>query len=142
MNIFSNFIEQERWEKAFADLKHVKVSIFNEYQPTPEQLTLNPVNILIIGSEPNEYFGNHDFAIQNWEQFSAILTWSTKILNQVPNAVEIVYGESWWQDRAYQYKDCDKKFAVSFLRGALLKLHGHHIRHEIFARRNEIESLL
>lgn len=140
MNIFSNFIEQERWERAFEDLQHTKVSIFNEYKPTPAQLELNPVNILIVGSEPNEYFGHHDYAVQNWDKFSVVLTWSTKILNQVPNAVEITYGESWWQDRQYEYEECDKKFMISFLRGSLLKLHGHYVRYEIFDRQNEIQN--
>jgi hypothetical protein len=139
MRLFSNFIEQERWEKAFADLKEVKASLFNEYRPSLEELAINPINILVIGSEPNEYFGNHDYAVQNWDQFSVILTWSTKILNQVPNAVHITYGESWWQDSPYQYEECEKDFKVSFLRGSLLKLPGHFIRHEVFARQNEFK---
>jgi hypothetical protein len=38
MYIVSNYIEQERWEKAFADLSHLDFSFFNEYQPTYDEL--------------------------------------------------------------------------------------------------------
>jgi hypothetical protein len=137
MYIVSRFIEQERWEAPFSDLSHLNFSLFNEYQPSLEELNKNPINILVIGSEPNEYFGNHDYAIQNYHLFSVILTWSTKILNQVPNAFPIVFGESWWQDKPYEYEEAKKEFKISFLRGNLLKMPGHFIRHEVYARQNE-----
>lgn len=140
MKIFSNFIEQDRWDKAFKNLQNVKASLFNEYRPTAQELLLNPVNILVIGSEPNEYFGNHDYAVQNWDQFSMILTWSSKVLNQAPNAVQITYGESWWQDKPYEYEPTEKEFKISFLRGSLLKLNGHYIRYEVFDRQHEIKT--
>jgi hypothetical protein len=140
MNIFSNFIEKERWEKAFKNLSHLDFSFFNEYQPSYQELSLSPINILLIGSEPNEYFGNHDYAIKNYQSFSAVLTWSTKILNQIPNAVQVTYGESWWQDKPFNYEDTQKEFKTSFLRGNLLKLQGHIVRHEVFDRQNEIQT--
>jgi hypothetical protein len=140
MYIVSNYIEQERWENAFADLSHLNFSFFNEYQPTYEELKKNPINILLIGSEPNEYFGNHDYAVRNHHLFSVVLTWSTKVLNQVPNALQVTYGESWWQNRPFEYTETEKEFRVSFLRGGLLKLHGHSIRHELFDRQNEITA--
>ena len=138
MYIKSNFIEQERWEKSFNDISHLNFSFFNEYQPTYEELSKNPINILLIGSEPNEYFSNHDYAINNQQSFSIILTWSTKILNQVSNSIQITYGESWWQDKLFEYKPIEKEFKVSFLRGNLFKLIGHHYRYELFNRQNEI----
>jgi hypothetical protein len=140
MNIFSNYIEKERWEHAFKDLSHLNFSFFNEYQPNYQELSLNPINILLIGSEPNEYFGNHDYAIKNHESFGAILTWSTKVLNQVPNAIQVTYGESWWQDKPFDYVDTPKEFKTSFLRGGLLKLQGHIVRHEVFDRQKEIQT--
>lgn len=140
MKVFSNFIETERWEKSFTSLSDIPFSVFNEYQPSAEELNINPINILIIGSEPNEYFGNHDYAIKNASLFNVILTWSTKILNQVPNAIPITYGESWWQDKPFEYESSDKEFKVSFLRGKKLKLYGHYLRYELFNRKNEINT--
>jgi len=139
MNIFSNFIENERWSKSLKDLAHLDFSLFNEYQPTLQELNLNPINILVIGSEPNEYFRNHDYAIQNADAFSMIMTWSTKVLNQVPSSFKVIYGESWWQDKPFEYEPVDKEFKVSFLRGNKLKLYGHHLRFELFDRQNEIQ---
>jgi hypothetical protein len=139
MNIFSNFIEKERWEKSLEDLSHVDFSLFNEYQPSFQELNLSPINILLVGSEPNEYFKNHDYAIQNSDSFSLIMTWSTKILNQVSNSVKVVYGESWWQDKPFICDNIDKEFKVSFLRGNKLKLYGHHLRFELFDRQKEIK---
>lgn len=140
MNIFSNYIEKERWEASFKDISHLNFSFFNEYQPNCQELSLNPINILLVGSEPNEYFGNHDYAVRNYEAFSVILTWSTKILNQIPNSFKVTYGESWWQDKPFIYDEVEKEFKTSFLRGNLLKLYGHHIRHELFDRQNEIKT--
>jgi hypothetical protein len=139
MHIFSNYIEIERWEKAFKDLSHLNFSLFNEYQPTYDELNKNPINILLIGSEPNEYFGNHDFAVRNQQAFSFILTWSTKVLNTSPNSIFTVYGESWWQDNIFEYTPVEKEFKVSFLRGNLLKLIGHTYRYELFDRQHEIK---
>jgi hypothetical protein len=139
MNIFSNYIEVERWKKALQDLSHLDFTLFYDYQPTQEQILLSPINIFI-ACEPNEYFNNHDFAIQNQEVFSFILTWSTKILNNTPNSVFSVYGESWWQDNFYEYEETNKEFKVSFLRGNLLKLPGHYQRFELFNRQNEIKT--
>jgi hypothetical protein len=139
MNIFSNYIETERWKKTFADLSHLDFTLFYDYQPTQEQIQLSPLNIFI-ACEPNEYFGNHDFAIQNQQAFSFILTWSSKVLNNAPNAIFSPYGESWWQDRAFKYEETNKEFKVSFLRGNLLKLPGHYQRFELFNRQNEIKT--
>jgi hypothetical protein len=139
MNIFSNYVEKERWEKSLADLSHLDFTLFYDYQPNQNEISLSPVNIFI-ACEPNEYFGNHDFAIQNQQAFSFILTWSTKVLNNTSNAVFSPYGESWWQDRAFKYEETNKEFKVSFLRGNLLKLPGHYQRFELFERQNEIKN--
>jgi hypothetical protein len=139
MNIFSNYIEKERWENSLSGLNNVDFTLFYDFQPTIEQVSLSPINIFI-ACEPNEYFGNHDFAIQNQNAFSFILTWSTKILNNTPNSIFSVYGESWWQNNPYEYEDMDKEFKVSFLRGNLLKLPGHYHRFELFDRQKEITT--
>ena len=139
MYIFSNYIEKERWEKEFSDLSHLEFSLFYDYRPTYDELILSPINIFI-ACEPNEYFGNHDFAIQNQSAFSFILTWSSKILNNADNSMFSVYGESWWQDTPYEYQFTKKEFKVSFLRGSLLKLIGHSYRYELYDRQNEIKT--
>lgn len=138
MHIFSNFIEKERWEKSFKDISHLDFTLFYDYRPSQEELNLSTINIFI-ACEPNDYFGNHNYAISNYKQFDVILTWSNRILNNVPNAMFSVYGESWWQDNEYEYESVDKEFKVSFLRGSLLKLIGHYHRFELYERRNEIQ---
>lgn len=139
MFIFSNYIETERWEKAFKELSHLNFTLFYDYRPSQEQIQLSPINIFI-ACEPNEYFGNHDFAIQNQHAFSFILTWSSKILNNASNAVFLPYGESWWQDTPYEFTPTDKQFKVSFLRGSLLKLIGHSYRFELYDRQAELKT--
>jgi len=139
MNIFSNYIETERWEKVFKDISYLDFTLFYDYQPTYDQLLLSPINIFI-ACEPNEYFNNHDYAIDNYNSFSFILTWSTKILNNTSNSIFSPYGESWWQDTPFNYEPVEKKFKVSFLRGGLLKLIGHSYRHELFNRQHEIKT--
>jgi hypothetical protein len=138
MYIFSNFVEKERWEKSLKELSHIDFSLFYDYQANESELSLSPINIFI-ACEPNEYFGNHNYAINNHNKFDVILTWSNFVLNNVPNGVFSVYGESWWQDNEYEYTQVDKQFKVSFLRGNLLKLIGHHYRFELFGRKNEIQ---
>jgi len=138
MNIFSNFIEKERWERALQDLKDVDFSFFYDYVPSQVEAELSNINIFV-ACEPNEYFGHHDFAINNHESLSLILTWSDKVLNNTPNSVFSFYGESWWQDNPFQFFPAEKEFKISFLRGNKLKLYGHYLRHELYDRRNEFK---
>jgi hypothetical protein len=138
MNIFSNFIEKERWKKSLKEVSHIDFSLFYDYQANDSELQVSPINIFI-ACEPNEYFGNHNYAINMHGRFDIILTWSKMILNNVPNAMFSVYGESWWQDNEYKYEPVNKEFKVSFLRGSLLKLIGHHYRFELYQRQNEIK---
>jgi hypothetical protein len=83
-NIKGNFIEKEYFYKdksgnisklPFDDkeLSRVPISLFIDYTPTIDELKVNPFNILMI-MEPNEYFGLHNYAIQNSYLFSCILT--------------------------------------------------------------------
>ena len=79
MNIFSTFIKPEKFHVGLKDLSHVNFSLFYDVRPSEKELSLSPLNVLIV-SEPNEYFGNHDWAIANKEYFSLILSWSDKVL--------------------------------------------------------------
>lgn len=145
MNIFSKYIKPEKFNIGLHDISHVDFSLFYDYRPNQEELNKSPINILIV-SEPNEYFGNHDWAIQYKDYFSAILTWSSKVLHSTTNSLFLVYGESWFDDRhifnenTKIAKDRNKKFEVSFLRGNKLIAYGHSLRHELFSRQNEIKT--
>jgi len=139
MNVFSNYVEKERWEKSLSDLSHLDFTLFYDYKPNQYEIGLSPINIFI-ACEPNEYFGNHDFAIHNSGVFNFILTWSSKVLNNTSNSILSLYGESWWQDKLFEYNETNKEFKVSFLRGNLLKLPGHYQRFELFDRQNEIKT--
>jgi hypothetical protein len=118
--------------------------LFYDTRPTEKQLSLSPLNILIV-SEPNEYFGNHDWAVANKDYFSLILSWSDLVLKRCENSSFLVYGESWFDDKhifeqgSKNAKKREKEFSVSFLRGNKLQSIGHAIRHEIFSRQEEIK---
>lgn len=139
MYIKSNFIEISKFEEKFQKFKNVPFSFFFDYRPTPSELSLNPINIFA-HDEPNEYFGNHDWLLQNKDNFSLILTWSKKILKKCDNALLLVYGESWVDHNGEHvlYESYDKNFEISFIRGKKLQSTGHLLRHQIFDRQDEI----
>lgn len=139
MKIFSNFIEIERWDKSLKELSHIDFSLFYDY--IPQNINQFSKYNIFIACEPNEYFGHHDWIIQNNYMFDFILTWSEFILEKCNNALFLAYGESWFQDNPLNSVDIEKKeFKTSFLRGNKLKLKGHYIRHELYNRRNEIKN--
>ena len=78
----------ELYNKFVCDLPEFKdkpISIFNDYQPSYEELAINPYNILIV-LEPNQLFGLHDWTINNHKLFSGIFTWGQSILDSADNA--------------------------------------------------------
>ncbi len=144
MNIFSTFIKPEKFHNGLKDLAHLNFSLFYDVRPSEKELLLSPLNVLIV-SEPNEYFGNHDWAIANKDNFSLILSWSDMVLKRCENSSFLVYGESWFDDKhiyepgTKDAKKRNKDFSVSFLRGNKLQSIGHVIRHELFSRQEEIK---
>ena len=119
-------------------IKNKPISVFCDYTPTQYQLSYNPYNVLLI-MEPNQLFGLHDWAIQNQQYFSCILTWSEKILTSCPHSYFFPFGVS-WLDKEY-VKNIDslpKKFEVSFLCGAKTTIEGHNLRHRLHTRESEI----
>jgi hypothetical protein len=139
MNVFSNFVIEERYQKGFKDLSHLDFSIFNDCIPTTEQLLLSSINIFVV-SEPNEYFGIHNWVIQNKDKFSFILTCHKELIDKCDNAVYCPYGESWSWDNPFEYEPIQKEFKTSFLRGIKLQAPGHVIRHQIFDKQSEINT--
>jgi hypothetical protein len=141
LKIYSNFIPQNELEAAVnvPELINKPISVFNDYpNVTPEQLEFNPFNILMV-LEPNQLFGIHDWAIQNHHLFSCILTGGQEILDKCPNALFFPMGIT-WLDKEYvdNVDNIQKRFEVSFLCGGKQRIEGHHLRHRLHKREDEI----
>lgn len=138
MKVYANFVEPKRFEQKFQDLSHIDFSFFFEYKPTLEELAQNEVNIFVC-EEPNEYFGLHDWIIQNHQKFSLVLSWDERVLRSCSNSKLLLFGESWLDDGTDRItKKRTKKFEVSHLTGKKLLSYGHALRHQIYNRQNEI----
>jgi hypothetical protein len=140
LKVFSNFIPAESFKKEFDfELKDKPITIFNDYPVTSlEELNINPYNILVV-SEPNQLFGIHDWAIDNHHLFSAVLAWGQDILDKCPNALFFPFGISWLdQEYINNVDSVNKRFEVSFLCGGKQRIEGHHLRHRLHKRENEI----
>ena len=138
MYLKSNFIPAELYNKFICDLPEFKdkpISIFNDYQPTYEELNLNPYNILVI-QEPNQLFGLHDWAIQNAHLFSVILTWGQSILDSCDNSILLPFGTTFLhgKDKYTELAQMKKEFEVSFLCGIKNKIEGQQLRHRIYKK--------
>jgi hypothetical protein len=141
LKIYSNFIPQNELAEAVnvPELINKPISVFNDYpNVTPELLEFNPFNILMV-LEPNQLFGIHDWALQNYNLFSCILTGGQEILDKCPNALFFPMGIS-WLDKEYvdNVDNIQKRFEVSFLCGGKQRIEGHHLRHRLHKRGDEI----
>ena len=135
----------ELYNKFVCDLPEFKdkpISIFNDYTPTIEELSINPYNILII-QEPNQLFGLHDWTIENSHYFSCILTWGQNILDKCENALLLPFGTTYLHSNNI-YKTLanqEKKFELSFICGKKQLIEGHFFRHKIYNKQQEIVSI-
>jgi len=138
MKLYINHLSTENINNYLKEknIDHIDFSLFIDDIPKAAQ-DLSSINILVL-QEPNEYFGLHDWTINNYHLFSFILTWSDKVLNNCPNAIFLPFGNLWINKEQY-LKSRVKKFEVAHLRGKNLKTYGHSLRHEIFDRKNEIK---
>jgi hypothetical protein len=122
-------------EKVFQDklnhLSHIDFTLFVDNIPESQD-DLSSINIISF-QEPNEYFGIHDWVINNKDLFQAILTWSDKVLNNCENAIFLPFGSTWLKPEQYK-KNYEKNFQVSHVRGNLFKTYGHSIRFEYHDR--------
>jgi len=135
MKIYSKFYNT----KDFFDieLNDLDCSLFVDDIPF-NQDQLSNINVMVL-LEPNEYFGMHDWVIENQHLFSLILTWSDKVLNNCPQSIYLPFGTTWLKENQYNI-EYNKEFRISHLRGDLLKTSGHLIRHEYHSRsKNEIK---
>jgi hypothetical protein len=139
MYIKSNFIEISKFENKFKKFENIPFSFFFDYIPTLQELSLNPINIFA-HDEPNEYFGHHDWLLQNKDYFSLILTWNQNILDTCENSRFLPYGESWVDHLGDKilYENHPKDFEISFIRGNKLLSDGHVLRHQIFDNKSKI----
>ena len=135
MKIYSNYLPIERYNFFIGNkekYKNIPITIFNDKVPNIDELKENPINILIL-NEPNEFFGLHDFAINNKYAFNIILTWSDNILRECENSMLFIHGET-NLDKTYIDKyqvNPLRQFEVTFLSGILEILEGHKLRQRI-----------
>jgi hypothetical protein len=142
IKILSNFIPAEQWEEALQDYPEIlnkSITIFNDYPiQSYDDLLINSYNILMV-MEPNQLFGIHDWAKQNSHLFNIILTWGQDILDTCPNAYFFPFGISWLdQEYVNNVDKINKRFEVSFLCGGKQYIEGHHLRHRLYKREEEI----
>jgi hypothetical protein len=136
MKVFTKFYKPEDFTSISKELRDISWSLFVDDIPKTQD-DFSELNVLVL-LEPNEYFGLHDWAIQNKHLFSLILTWSDKVLNNCENALFLPFGTTWLTPEQYE-KNYEKKFQVSHVRGNLLKTYGHMLRHEYHDRVNELK---
>lgn len=135
MKLKVKHFDQSVFEKKLSHLSGIDFSLFID--DIPSNLSeFSSINILVL-QEPNEYFGLHDWAIQNKDSFTLILTWDDKVLNTCDNAMFLPFGHTWFKPEQYNI-DKDKTWKLAHLCGKLNKTYGHSLRHELLARRNEL----
>jgi hypothetical protein len=130
----SHFDEQVFKDK-LQHLAHLDFSLFVETPPQSQE-DLSSINIISF-QEPNEYFGLHDWVIDNKDLFDIILTQSDKVLNNCIQATYQPFGHTWLKPEQYNKKH-NKLFQLAHLQGKLLKTYGHSLRHQVTARKNEL----
>lgn len=136
MKLKINHFDEKTFRAKLEPINHIDFSLFVDAVPESQQ-ELSSINILVL-QEPNEYFGLHDYAIQNKDLFTFILTWNSKVLNNCDNAIYLPFGHTWFKPDQYE-KQHKKEFKVAHLCGKLLKTYGHSLRHELLARENEVK---
>ena len=89
MKIISHFIPQERYDRRLGNIerfKNLPITIFNDKMATPEELAINPINILLI-NEPNEFFGLHNYAKQCSHLYISCIKLESQILNHLTSVI-------------------------------------------------------
>jgi len=115
------------------------ITLFNDYIPkSMDDLNINPYNFIIV-HEPNEFFGIHNWVIQNHHLFTGILAWSEKILDACPNAIPFFHNARQTSDEYVRsFVDPIKEFEVSFLSGTKTMSEGHKLRNKIYDIKDQI----
>ena len=139
MTIFSNFRPAD--DPFYDGLKALSKSItlFFDYVPKGlNELQINPYNFIWL-SEPNEFFGIHNWVLNNHQYFTGILTWNDMLIQNCPNAILFPFnvdqgGMAEVTDEQFGEftKNKNPQFEVSFLSGAKTLVEGHKFRQEIY----------
>jgi len=144
LKIFSNFrsLDDPLYSAFKEKFKDKPITLFYDYPPkNVEELQINPYNFLML-HEPNEFFGLHNWALQNGHIFTAVLTWNEELLAKLPNAVLFTHNSRSTSDEyveTFRYPQMlFKKFEVTFLAGAKTLVEGHRLRQEIFKIEDQI----
>lgn len=140
MVIKSNYIAPQYYFKEIEqDFKNLPISLFMDYIPKTNELGLNPINLLLL-HEPNEFFGLHTWAYNNYSLFSGILTYNQELLDNLPNTIKFHFGLIQSQDIEYydSFKEKIKQFELSFLCGIKNLSEGHKLRQSIYSLENQI----
>jgi len=134
LKIFSDFKTKEDFNFLYDKFKDKPITIFNDYIPQSySDLQHNPYNFLII-HEPNEFFGMHNWVLNNHQYFTGILTWNQNILNQCENAILFHHSCNHLElDYINSFISKSKIFEISFLSGTKDLVEGHKLRHEIYS---------
>ena len=136
MKLYVNPNSETSIAEKFKTYSHLDFSLFVDFIPQSEE-QLSSINIIYL-QEPNEYFGLHDWVIQNKHMFSVILTQSDRVINNCDNAIYVPFGTSWIKKEYHNIK-YKKNFELTHLCGQKLVTYGHQIRHEVLNRKQEID---
>jgi hypothetical protein len=144
MIIKSNFIPIELYNKFIGDdilFRDKPISIFNDYIPNVDELSVNPYNVLVI-MEPNQLFGLHNWAIQNSHLFSYILTWGSQILEVCSNSILLPFGSTFLhtKDKYKELASLDKRFEVTYLCGVKSNIEGQKLRQRLYSIENRVTT--
>ena len=139
MTIFSNFRPAD--DPFYNGLKVLSkpITLFFDYVPKGlNELQINPYNFIWL-SEPNEFFGIHNWVLNNHQYFTGILTWNDMLIQNCPNALLFPFnvdqgGMAEVTDEQFGEftKNKNPQFEVSFLSGAKTLVEGHKFRQEIY----------
>ena len=139
MTIFSNFRPAD--DPFYDGLKALSkpITLFFDYVPKGlNELQINPYNFIWL-SEPNEFFGIHNWVLNNHQYFTGILTWNDMLIQNCPNAILFPFnvdqgGMAEVTDEQFGEftKNKNPQFEVSFLSGAKTLVEGHKFRQEVY----------
>lgn len=147
MKIYSNFRPEDSpmYDGIKEICKDKPITFFYDYVPQKGENLENPYNFIML-HEPNEFFGMHNWVLNNHSLFTGILTWDQEILDKCSNAVhfhsstEGMAGEvsDKFLDK-FNKDNSNKNFEVSFLCGIKDLVEGHKLRQNIFKIENSLK---
>lgn len=93
------------------------------------------MRIFLYSEPPEIIYGIDEYCRVHYRAYDYILTWDESILNDIPNARELIYIDPWITDEFVENK---KEFKVTFLRGNKNYAPGHKLRLFVFMEDDKI----